>query len=123
MEKLALVFVGGGFGSAVRYLVALGSLRLFGPAFPWGTLAVNVIGSLLLGLILGYGMAHSGGSDNLRLALGTGVMGGFTTYSTFNYETLRMIEGGTYALAAGYAGMTFVVCLLAGAAGMWLGRV
>ena len=123
MNKLILVVAGGGIGSGARYLVALGSARLFGPAFPWGTFAVNVLGSLLLGLILGWAASDPEGSEKVRLALGTGVMGGFTTYSSFNAETLRMIESGTYGMAAGYAGMTFVVCLAAGAAGLWLGRV
>ena len=120
MNKLILVVVGGGIGSGARYLVALGSIRLFGPEFPWGTFAVNVLGSFLLGLILGWIASHPQHGEIVRLAFGTGVMGGFTTYSSFNAETLRMIESGTYGLAAGYAGMTFVVCLVAGTAGLWL---
>ncbi len=123
MDKILWVALGGGLGSSARYLVAIGSGRWLGTELPWGTFAVNAIGSLLLGLILSYAAAHPGGSQNLRLALSTGMMGGFTTYSTFNYETMLMIEGGAYGRAIGYAGTTFVVCLIAGAAGIWLGRV
>lgn len=123
MDKVLWVMVGGGVGSGARYLVALASVRLFGPAFPWGTFAVNAVGSFLLGLLLGWFSGHPQGSEGFRLALTAGLMGGFTTYSTFNYETLRFLEGGEYGVAAGYAGMTFVVCLASGATGAWLGRV
>jgi CrcB protein len=119
MDKLLWVVLGGGVGSGARYLVSLGAARWLGPDLPFGTFAVNVLGSLLLGLIL----AHPAFTPSLRIALGTGVMGGFTTYSTFNAETLRMIERGSYGLAATYACITFVVCLAGGAAGSWLGRV
>ena len=118
MDKLIYVMIGGGIGSGARYLVGIGALRWLGSAFPWGTLAVNVVGSFLLGAIL-----TAMPEGNLRLTLGTGVMGGFTTYSAFNAETLRMVETGRYGWAAGYAGTTFVACLIAGAAGLWAGRV
>ena len=118
-DKLLWVMAGGALGSGARYLIALGSLRWFGPELPWGTFLVNLLGSFLLGVIL----AHAAGPENLRLGLATGVMGGFTTYSTFNYEMILMIEGGTYGRAALYAGTTFAVCLIGGAAGVWLGRV
>jgi CrcB protein len=117
-EKLLWVVAGGGLGSGARYLVGLASLRWLGATLPWGTLAVNTVGSMLLGAILA-----QAGSENVRLFLGTGVMGGFTTYSTFNAETLAMMQAGNYGAAATYAGTTFALCLLAGAAGMWLGRV
>jgi CrcB protein len=119
MDKLIWVVLGGGFGSGARYLVSLGAARWLGPDLPWGTFSVNVLGSLALGLIL----AHPAFTPSLRIALGTGVMGGFTTYSSFNAETLRLLERGSYATAAIYAGLTFVVCLGGGAAGLWLGRV
>jgi CrcB protein len=118
-DKLLWVMVGGGLGSGARYLVAVASIRWLGPALPWGTFAVNALGSLLLGVILAQPIA----SENLRVFLAAGMMGGFTTYSSFNHETLRMMEAGNYLTAATYAGMTFVFCLFAGAAGLWLGRV
>jgi CrcB protein len=118
-DKLLWVMVGGGLGSGARYLVAIASVGWLGPALPWGTFAVNAVGSLLLGAIL----ARELGSENVRLFLTTGIMGGFTTYSTFNHETLRMLQAGNYRTAALYAGTTFVFCLIAGAAGWWLGRV
>ena len=119
MDKLVWVVLGGGIGSGARYLVSLGAARWLGPDLPYGTFAVNVLGSLLLGLIL----THPALSSTVRIAVGTGVLGGFTTYSSFNAETLRMIERGSYGLAAIYAGITFAVCLAGGAAGLWLGRV
>lgn len=118
MEKLLWVVAGGGLGSGARYLAALGSLRWFGAGLPYGTFAVNVLGSLLLGLLLRRFTDQPGGSEGLRLALTTGFMGGFTTYSTFNYETLRLVEGGAYGTAALYAAGTFLVCLGAGTLGI-----
>jgi CrcB protein len=117
-EKLLWVVAGGGLGSGARYLMALASVRWLGTTLPWGTLAVNALGSLLLGAILA-----QAGPENVRLFLATGIMGGFTTDSTFNHETLAFMQAGNYVTAFGYAGTTFVLCLAAGAAGAWLGRV
>lgn len=118
MNKLLWVVAGGGLGSGARYLAALGAVRWLGPTLPYGTFAVNVLGSLLLGLLLRRFTDDPGGSEGLRLAVTTGFMGGFTTYSTFNYETLRLVEGGAYGTAALYATLTLLVCLGAGALGI-----
>jgi CrcB protein len=90
---------------------------------PWGTLAVNVLGSFFLGLIMHLGVVTSILSPTLRLALTTGVLGGFTTYSTFNYETIRYIQDGAWRLGLGNMALTLVVCLAAGFAGVALGRL
>jgi len=95
MGRLALISLGGALGTAARYLLSVGLLRALGPAFPYGTLAVNVIGSFLLGVIMQAGGDTSPLSPTTRLVLGTGVMGGFTTYSAFNYETLRYVQDNT----------------------------
>ena len=86
MGRLALISLGGALGTAARYLLSVWLLRTLGPAFPYGTLAVNVIGSFLLGVIMQAGLDTTVLSPTARVVLGTGVMGGFTTYSTFNYD-------------------------------------
>lgn len=105
------VFLGGGLGAAARHAVALGL-----PS-PWATQVVNVLGSLLLGYLLARGV-----DGPTRHLLATGFCGGFTTYSTFNAETLSLAQSGDWTVALGNIGITFVVCILAGALGMWWGR-
>ena len=122
MDRLFLVFVGGGLGSVVRYLVTLGLARAFGVQFPFGTLAVNLSGCLLMGFVLELALATSSLSPAARLALTTGFLGGLTTYSSFNYETTKLLEGGAVLLGVVNAGATFAGCLLAGLLGSWLGR-
>ena len=89
MTRFLWICVGGAAGTGARYLLSGWALATLGASFPWGTLAVNVLGSFLLGLLMQVGITTSLLSPTLRLALTTGVMGGFTTYSTFNYETIR----------------------------------
>ena len=126
MGRLVLISLGGAVGTAARYLLSVWLLRTLGPAFPYGTLAVNVIGSFLLGVIMQAGLDTTVLSPTARVVLGTGVMGGFTTYSAFNYETLQYLQQGAWATAALYVVTTLLVCLGAGALGMlaarlWLG--
>jgi CrcB protein len=94
-----------------------------GPGFPWGTLAVNVLGSFLLGLIMHAALATDLLSPTLRLALTMGVMGGFTTYSTFNYETLQYFQRNDWLLGFANLGGTVVACLAAGWLGFLAGRL
>ncbi len=122
MSRFLWICVGGAVGTGARYLLSGWALAAFGASFPWGTLAVNVIGSFLLGLLVQVGVATPVLSPTVRLALTTGVMGGFTTYSTFNYETMRYIQDGAWRLALGNVALTLVVCLAAGFAGVALGR-
>jgi fluoride exporter len=122
MGRLVLISLGGALGTAARYLLSVWLLRALGPAFPYGTLAVNVIGSFLLGVILqGSGDAPLF-SPATRLVLGTGVMGGFTTYSAFSYETLQYLQQGAWATAGLYVAATLLVCLAAAALGMQAAR-
>jgi CrcB protein len=118
VNKLLLVVLGGGLGSGGRYLVSTAMLSWLGPAFPWGTLTVNVVGSFLLGALMQLGLSTDVISADTRLLLTTGFMGGFTTYSTFNYETLRYLQDGNWTLAAVNATATFAACLLAGILGI-----
>lgn len=114
VQKLLLVFVGGGLGASLRYGV---SLLLPGH---WGTWAVNLLGSCALAFL----MAHSISADpRVKLLVGTGLMGGFTTYSTFNHDTLRLWETGSHGMAALNVVGTLVLCLLGGLSGLWLARL
>lgn len=102
---LALVFVGGGIGSCLRYLVNLWAVARFGPHFPWGTLAVNAIGSAAMGALAALVVARwtpEGGGDELRLFLMTGVLGGFTTFSAFSLDAFVLWERGAPVTAAAY---------------------
>ncbi len=118
--RLFWISLGGAVGTAARYLLSGWMLKTAGPGFPWGTLAVNVIGSFLLGLLAAVGA--NAFSPTLRLALTTGVMGGFTTYSTFNYETLRALQDGAWGVAFANLFVTVFGCLAAGLLGFAAGR-
>jgi CrcB protein len=115
--RVVWVFVGGGIGSVARY--ALGTLLLerVGPAFPWGTLAVNLLGSALLGALVQISLATDAVSTDLRVALATGLLGGFTTYSAFSQETFAYLQDGAWLLGAAYAAVTLAGCLAASLAG------
>ena len=122
LTRFVLVCLGGAAGTGARYLVALGAPLLLGSTFPWGTLTVNVVGSLLLGLVMQVGLTTDLLSPTARITLATGVLGGFTTYSTFNYETIRYVQDGAWRLALGNVAVTLLVCLAAGFAGLAMGR-
>ena len=118
LRNLALVMGGGAVGSGARWLVAVAAERLVGTA-QWGTLLVNLLGSALLGAILA---SDPRLSAEARLLLGTGVMGGFTTYSTFNAEVLKALQDGALAKAALYFAATAGLCLAGAALGWSLTR-
>lgn len=125
MERLLWVCLGGAVGSGARYLASLLAARWLGAAFGYGTLFVNVLGSLLLGAIVSIAKARGLVGSTLYFALAAGVMGGFTTYSSFNNETLAYLDGGLPGRAAWNVGLTLVLCLAAGfvglRAGTWVG--
>ena len=123
MDKLLLVFLGGGLGAAARYGLGVASLRAFGSAWPYGTFTVNLIGGFLMGVLVAV-LAHRGGADQARwqMLLGVGVLGGFTTFSAFSLEVARMIETRAYGPAALYAGLSVVLSVGALFAGMILTR-
>ena len=123
MNKILLVALGGGVGAVARYLLGTQTLRWFGFGWPYGTFAANVLGGLLMGLLVGF-LALRGGADQerLRLLLGVGVLGGFTTFSSYSLETALMIERKTYGVAAGYVTLSVVVSIAALFAGLMLCR-
>ena len=122
--RLWWIFLAGGLGSAARYLLSGWVLERLGTAFPFGTLAVNLIGSFLLSAILHVGLATELISPMLRIALTTGFLGGFTTYSTFSHETLVLLQEGAWAQGGVNVMLTVVgclaSCLLGQATGRWL---
>src|SRR5437588_4077322 len=122
MARFFWICFGGAAGTGARYAISGWALRAFGPTFPYGTLAVNVLGSLGVGLLMQVGLSTPLMSPTLRLCLTTGVMGGFTTYSPFNYETIRYLQDGAWLLAAANVAVTLAACLAAGFAGLAAGR-
>lgn len=117
------VCIGGACGSGLRFAVTSWTLARYGSAFPYGTLLVNVVGSLLLGCIFQVSRSATWLGPTLQFALGTGVMGGLTTYSTFNLELVRYMQEGQVRMALVYGVATIVTCLSAGALGIALGRM
>jgi CrcB protein len=122
MSRFLLVCVGGAIGTGIRYVVAITGPRLWGTAFPYGTLAVNIVGSFLLGAIMHVGFATNLISPTMKVVLASGIMGGLTTYSTFNYETLEYVSQGAFGLAGLNLVVTVTLCLLAGALGVTSAR-
>ena len=119
MKQLLLVFIGGGFGSALRFLVGkwLNNLE---SGIPLGTFAANILGSLFIGIILGYAAKNDAISQNHTLLLATGFCGGFTTFSTFAYENHILLKSGDFTTFAFYTIASFVVGFLAVFAGIYL---
>jgi CrcB protein len=122
MPLYAWVALGSAVGGMVRF--ALGALiqQRTGTTFPVGTLAVNLSGSLLLGFLLRYSLGTPAVSAEVRAFLTTGVCGGFTTFSTFSYETAALIEDGDYRRAAWYVGLSLVLSLAGAFLGIGLAR-
>ena len=118
-----IVFAGAGIGGALRHGVNLASARLFGLSFPYGTLFVNVVGSLLMGLLAGYFATRTGIPQHARLFLTTGVLGGFTTFSAFSLDAALLIERHAYWSAAAYMLGSVILSLVALFAGLSLFRI
>ena len=101
--NILIVFLGGGVGAVCRYLFGVGVVRLSNPAQgPLATFMINVLGSFCMGLLIGALARTTGVSDRWRLLLGVGVLGGFTTFSSFSLEAVMMVERKAYPLAAAY---------------------
>jgi len=120
--KLVWIGAGGALGSVARYLLESGVQRLAPGGFPLGILTVNVLGSFAIGLVMTLLEARGALDSTLRLALTTGVLGGFTTYSTFNYQTLELLRARAYGAGLLNLGATLALCLVGGALGLGAGR-
>ncbi len=120
MLRLLLVCAGGALGSGARYLVSTWAARVLGADFPRGTILVNATGSFVLAAL--FVLPGSRLSPEVRLFLGAGVLGGFTTYSSFNTETLALVDQGSLGLAAANVALTVTGCLVAGLLGFAVGR-
>jgi fluoride exporter len=119
MLKYFLIAACGGAGSALRYWVHTGVQRIWGSAFPWGTLVINVLGCLLIGGFAALFLAHSQIREEYRLAITVGILGGFTTFSTFGFESFKLIEQGKLGLALLNMTASCALGLLAVAIGYW----
>ena len=120
--RVGLVALGGALGSVARYGVGALAAQLLGPGFPWGTLLVNLTGSFLIALVMHLALTGTVISLEMRIFLTTGIMGGFTTYSSFNYETLALLNQRAYWLAGLNIAGTVLGCLVAGVLGLAAGR-
>ena len=122
MARFLLICLGGAIGTGARYMIAISMSRMAGTAFPYGTLLVNVVGSFLLGLLMQLSLSTQLVSTDMRLIIGIGVLGGFTTYSAFNQETLVLVREDAWGVAVAYLTATLFGCLLAGALGSSVAR-
>ncbi len=122
MRNLLLVMIGGAAGAGLRWELGRLALRQLGPGFPWGTLGVNLIGSLLMGLLAGAIMAPGMLDRPLWLLLAVGLLGGFTTFSAFSLDLFVLLERGRFGPAIVYAGGSVVGALLLFALGWWAAR-
>ena len=117
-----VVFLGGGIGAALRHGVNLGAARWLGAGFPFGTLIVNVSGSLIMGLLAGYFAFKGDASQNWRLFLATGILGGYTTFSAFSLDAWLLYERGEIIAAVMYVLASVVLSIAALFVGLWLAR-
>lgn len=114
--------IGGALGAAARYGVNLTAPKLLGHGFPWATMIVNVTGSFVMGLLITVMALAWSTSQEMRVFLATGVLGGFTTFSAFSLDFVTLYERKEYGLAFGYAGSSVVMSLVAVFAGLYLAR-
>jgi len=122
MARFFWIGFAGACGTWTRYLVGVWAGRAFGTAFPYGTLAVNVLGCFLIAAVMEVALSTTLIPPTTRLVLTTGFMGGLTTYSSFNYETTRLLSEKSWGTGLGNVGITLASCFAAGLLGLALGR-
>jgi CrcB protein len=121
MQNVLLVAVGGGIGAALRHLVNMAAMRL-GISFPWGTLAINIVGCFVMGVFVEVLARRFNASSELRLFVATGILGGFTTFSAFSLDFAVLWERGALAPAIGYVLASVLGSLASVFLGLWLAR-
>lgn len=122
MNGLLYVALGGALGASCRHLLGLAAKSLLGTGYPYGTFIANILGGFFMGVLIGW-MAHKvSGGENLRLFLGVGLLGGFTTFSAFSLDAVLMYERKAYALMAGYVSGSVILSITALMAGLILAR-
>lgn len=122
MLHLLLVAAGGALGAGLRHLTNVAALRLLGPGFPWGTLTVNIVGCMAMGVFVELLARRFGGSQELRLFVATGILGGYTTFSAFSLDFAVLWERGALAQAFGYVVASVVLSIAALFVGLWLAK-
>jgi len=122
MSQVVAIAIGGAAGSVLRYWMSTSVHALLGRGFPYGTLSVNVLGSLLMGFLFVVFLDRLGNDTVLRAGVLIGLLGGFTTFSAFSIETLNLIEQGAHLRAAVNAGASVLLCVAAAWIGVLLGR-
>lgn len=123
MKQLFYVGIGGFIGACLRYIISLYSAKLLGSQLPYGTLIVNVLGGILIGLIMELSLTTNLISPNLKLFLTTGIMGGLTTFSTFSYETVTLFSNGSYVLAMLNGGLNLFLSIAGVIVGKFIGQI
>ncbi len=121
MNSVFPVMIGGAIGAGARHLAGQAILARLGQGFPWWTLSINITGSLLMGLMIGW-FARNGGTDTARLFVGVGVLGGFTTFSSFSMEFWMLFERGQNAQAAAYVAASVFGAIAACGLGLFIMR-
>jgi fluoride exporter len=122
MNMVLLAAAGGALGSSARYLVNVGAGRLLGMGFPWGTMTVNIVGCFIMGVLVGWG-ALRGLTNEARVFLATGILGGFTTFSAFSADFAALVERKNFGLSVLYVTGSVVLSLAAVFAGLYLVRL
>lgn len=122
MVNMLLVAIGGAIGASIRHIVNMAALRLLGPSFPWGTMAINIAGGFLMGVFIEVLARRFNASNELRLFVATGILGGFTTFSAFSLDFAVLWERGAVFSAASYALASVIGSILAIFLGLWLAR-
>jgi CrcB protein len=123
MGHFVAICVGGALGTGARYIASVLAVRWFGSEFPYGTLIVNVVWSFMIGVIQEVASRTVLVPEGMRLFMTVGIMGGLTTYSSFSYETIRLVQVGAWGRASGNVLGTTVLCLAACVLGVAVGRV
>ncbi len=125
MQAYLLIFLGAGIGGCLRQAITLLAAKLLGTHFPWGTFAINITGSTVIGLLAGFLAFHVGEAwtQQARLFALTGILGGYTTFSSFSLDAAMLFERGEYMLSASYVGGSVALALIGVFAGLALMRV